>query len=149
MLLNAVPPKQIEDPVPAVSLLLKRLSVSEEMLTKLMDVYGLPPLLTANGDPTIDFLIQVARKRGRLGKGGVPNINSAATTVITDWRDGRIQGWMDAPKLSIASGVSTDKNNSGIISDQKEIVTEWAQEFKLEGLWGDSTEEAEGSEMQG
>jgi len=148
VLLNAVPPKQIEDPVPAVSLLLKRLSASEEMLTKLMDVYGLPPLLTTNGDPTTDFLIQVARKRGRLGKGGVPNINSAATTVITDWRDGRIQGWMDAPKLSIASSFSTDKNDGGIVGDQKEIVTGWAQEFKLEGLWGDSTEDVELNEMQ-
>jgi nuclear GTP-binding protein len=148
VLLNAVPPKQIEDPVPAVSLLLKRLSASEEMLTKLMDVYGLPPLMTTNGDPITDFLIQVARKRGRLGKGGVPNINSAATTVITDWRDGRIQGWMDAPTLVIASGVSTDSIGGGIVGDQKEIVTEWAKEFKLEGLWGDNTEGAEDNEMQ-
>lgn len=140
VLLNAIPPKQIEDPIPAVTLLLKRLSASRDMLGKLMDVYGLPPLLTANGDPTTDFLVQVARKRGRLGKGGVPNLNSAATTVITDWRDGRIQGWMDAPTLAIAPDAST---NSGVlqggpmVGDQKEIVTEWAAEFKLEGLWGD------------
>merc|ERR1712000_688369 len=62
VLLNAVPPKQIEDPVPAVTLLLKRLSGSEGMLTKLMDVYGLPPLIRTNGDPTTttDFLVQVA-----------------------------------------------------------------------------------------
>jgi ribosome biogenesis GTPase A len=36
---------------------------------------------------TTDFLVQVARKRGRLGKRGVPNIESAAMTVINDWRD--------------------------------------------------------------
>lgn len=89
VLLNAVPPKMIEDPVPAVTLLLKRLSAREGMMSKLLDVYGLPPLMTSNGDPTTDFLVQVARKRGRLGKGGVPNIASAATTVITDWRDGK------------------------------------------------------------
>lgn len=142
VLLNAVPPKQIEDPVPAVTLLLKRLSASEDMLSKLMDVYGLPPLVTTNGDATTDFLIQVARKRGRLGKGGVPNINSAATTVITDWRDGRIQGWMDAPVLALAPAVSADKPQDGpVVGDQKEIVTEWAKEFKLEGLWGDSSDE--------
>jgi nuclear GTP-binding protein len=136
VLLNAVPPKQIEDPVPAVTLLLKRLSANKEMAQKLMEVYGLPPLLTApNGDPTTDFLIQVARKRGRLGKGGVPNLLSAATTVITDWRDGRIQGWMDAPTLAIApSGPAQD--GITVIGDQKEIVTEWSAEFKLEGLWG-------------
>ena len=138
VLLNAVPPKQIEDPVPAVTLLLKRLSAAQGMLGKLMEVYGLPPLITTNGDPTTDFLVQVARKRGRLGKGGIPNIASAATTVITDWRDGRIQGWMDAPTLALAPNVPAGmKQDPNAIGDQKEIVTEWAAEFKLEGLWGD------------
>ncbi|KAH6678069.1 P-loop containing nucleoside triphosphate hydrolase protein [Halenospora varia] len=150
VLLNAVPPKQIEDPVPAVTLLLKRLSASQDMLNKLLDVYGLPPLLTSNGDATTDFLVQVARKRGRLGKGGIPNISSAATTVITDWRDGRIQGWMDAPILAIAPaatvGVDAGKPPVG---DQKEIVTEWAAEFKLEGLWGSGEAAEVDEEMQG
>lgn len=150
VLLNAVPPKQIEDPVPAVTLLLKRLSASQEMLGKLMDVYGLPPLMSSNGDATTDFLVQVARKRGRLGKGGVPNISSAATTVITDWRDGRIQGWMDAPVLAVAPSVSEHQPKDGItpVGDQKEIVTEWAKEFKLEGLWGDGKEDFVEESMQ-
>lgn len=148
VLLNAVPPKQIEDPVPAVTLLLKRLSHAQGMLGKLMDVYGLPPLLTSNGDPTTDFLVQVARKRGRLGKGGVPNINSAATTVITDWRDGRIQGWMDAPILAIAPEAGSAQQQDAPVGDQKEIVTEWAAEFKLEGLWGDGNEAVAEDSMQ-
>jgi nuclear GTP-binding protein len=149
VLLNAVPPKQIEDPVPAVTLLLKRLSSSEDTLKKLMDVYGLPPLMATNGDPTTDFLVQVARKRGRLGKGGVPNLNSAATTVITDWRDGRIQGWMDAPILAIAPTVIDGAAQDGpVVGDQKEIVTEWAAEFKLEGLWGDGKDEVVEETMQ-
>ena len=150
VLLNAIPPKQIEDPVPAVALLLKRLSASKEMLDKLMDVYGLPPLMTTNGDPTTDFLVQVARKRGRLGKGGVPNLTSAAMTVITDWRDGRIQGWMDAPVLAIAPNATQQKSQDGTapVGDQKEIVMEWSKEFKLEGLWGDGKEEAVEESMQ-
>ena len=150
VLLNAVPPKQIEDPVPAVTLLLKRLSASQEMLGKLLDVYSLPPLMTSNGDATTDFLVQVARKRGRLGKGGVPNISSAATTVITDWRDGRIQGWMDAPVLAIAPSITEQqpKDRVAPVGDQKEIVTEWAKEFKLEGLWGDGKEDAVEESMQ-
>jgi len=147
VLLNAVPPKQIEDPVPAVNLLLKRLSRSEDMLKKLMDVYGLPPLMTTNGDPTTDFLVQVARKRGRLGKGGVPNISSAATTVITDWRDGRIQGWMDAPVLAVAPAANALQTQDGpVVGDQKEIVTEWAAEFKLDGLWGDGKDDVPAEE---
>ncbi|RQM05105.1 hypothetical protein DH86_00003532 [Scytalidium sp. 3C] len=145
VLLNAIPPKQIEDPTPAVTLLLKRLSRSEEMMNKLLAVYDLPPLMTTNGDPTTDFLVQVARKRGRLAKGGIPNISSAAMTVIADWRDGRIQGWMDAPVLPVApstsNGAAKGQNGSAPAGDQKEIVTEWAAEFKIEGLWGDGKDD--------
>jgi len=145
VLLNAVPPKQISDPIPAVSLLLSRLSSSPALFSKMLDVYGVPPLCpSSNGDLTNDFLIQVARKRGRLGKGGVANINSAATTVITDWRDGRIQGWLEAPVLQVATSVSATDGASGTIPtatgvDTKQVVSEWAKEFKLEGLWGDGS----------
>ncbi|KAI0454799.1 P-loop containing nucleoside triphosphate hydrolase protein [Xylaria acuta] len=139
ILLNAIPPKQIDDPLPAVSLLLKKLSASPELLQKLMDVYDLPPLMTTDGDATTDFLVQVARKRGRLGRGGVPNLPAAAMTVVTDWRDGRIQGWTEPPKLlvSLDTKGSTATKDGPQTADQKEIVTEWAKEFKLDGLWGD------------
>lgn len=82
---------------------------------------------SADGDITTDFLIQVARRRGRLGKGGVPNLESAAMAVLSDWRDGRIQGWVEAPSEESGQG-------------DKEIVKEWAEEFKLEGLWGNDQE---------
>ena len=141
VLLNAVPPKQIEDPIPAVQHLLKRLSASESLLSKMLDVYGIPPLFpsSSDGDKTTDFLIQVARKRGRLGKGGVPNVSSAAMTVVNDWRDGRIQGWVDAPVLPAV--LSTETAVEGGDVDTKQVVTEWAKEFKIEGLWGDDGNE--------
>lgn len=147
ILINAVPPKQILDPIPAVTLLLKRLSTSKTLFDKMLSVYNIPPLInTSPKDLTNDFLVQVARKRGRLGKGGIPNINSAALCVITDWRDGRIQGWVEPPVNTPAvATIGTQQQTQGIRSedagavvvDQKEIVTEWAKEFKLEGLWGD------------
>ena len=128
-LLSALPLKQITDPVPAISLLLKRPLV----LPSLLKTYDLPPLLSAfDGDPTTDFLVQVARKRGRLGKGGLPNLNSAAMSVLSDWRDGRVQGWVDVPPAS--------DNDS---ESQKQVVGEWAKEFKLQGLWGSGEEEME------
>ena len=145
ILLNAVPPKQIDDPVPAVSLLLRRLSATPELMQKLTDVYDIPALLPDHGDTTTDFLVQVARKRGRLSRGGIPNIHAAAMTVVTDWRDGRIQGWVEPPVLAVDSDKATSKSvikNAGeeeVVADQKEIVTEWAAEFKLEGLWGDGS----------
>lgn len=147
ILLNAVPPREIEDPVPAVTLLLKRLSNSEELFGKLMEVYDLVAINGVGNEKTTDFLVQVARKRGRLGKGGVPNLHSAAQTVINDWRDGRIQGWSDPSKYKPAEPVASNKTApaqkvAGLVGDQKEIVKEWAAEFKLEGLWGDEPEAA-------
>ncbi|KAF2153071.1 nucleolar GTP-binding protein-like protein 2 [Myriangium duriaei CBS 260.36] len=135
ILLNAVPPKDIADPVPAVSLLLRRLAATESGMQRLLDVYGIPPLMTQNGDATTDFLVQVARKRGRLGKGGVPNMYAAAMTVVADWWAGRVQGWLEAPS-AVNSGVAA-KGGEGLTGDQKEIVSAWSKEFKLEGLWGD------------
>ncbi|PFH58044.1 hypothetical protein XA68_14230 [Ophiocordyceps unilateralis] len=144
VLLNAVPPKQIDDPIPAVSLLIRRLSRSAELMQKLTDVYDIPALLPGrhDGDVTTDFLVQVARKRGRLGRGGVPNLNAAAMTVVTDWRDGRIQGWVEPPNLAAAAAADDDDVSpvdaaDAVAPDHKEIVTEWAAEFKIEGLWGD------------
>jgi nuclear GTP-binding protein len=142
ILLNAVPPKEIGDPVPAVTLLLKRLSSSEDLYAKLLAVYDLPALHTIGSDKTTDFLVQVARKRGRLGRGGVPNLHSAAQTVIIDWRDGRIQGWTSPPKYVPAAPDATKTapaTKGGLVGDQKDIVQEWAAEFKLDGLWGDDT----------
>lgn len=147
ILLNAVPPKQIDDPIPAVSLLLRRLSASPELIQKLTDVYDIPALLPSrtDGDTTTDFLVQVARKRGRIGRGGIPNLHAAAMTVVTDWRDGRIQGWVEPPALPVGDAPAKPaKKNVGeeqVMADQKEIVTEWAAEFKLEGLWGDGSNE--------
>lgn len=148
ILLNAVPPKQIDDPVPAVSLLLRRLSATPELMQKLTSVYDIPAILSTNGDPTTDFLVQVARKRGRLSRGGIPNIHAAAMTVVTDWRDGRIQGWVEPPVLAVDSAKPATKSSiknteDEVMADQKEIVTEWAAEFKLEGLWGDGNNESE------
>ena len=133
-LLSALPPSAINDPISAVTLLLHRLSHSEATLTPLLEQYNLP-LSTlvpcgAAGDITTDFLVQIARKRGRLGKGGVPNLSSAAMGVLMDWRDGRVRGWVEAPK-------DEDRSES---QDQKEIVKGWSEEFKLEGLWGADTE---------
>ncbi|KAJ5091845.1 hypothetical protein NUU61_006715 [Penicillium alfredii] len=146
VLLNAIPPKQIEDPIPAVNLLIKRLSTSENLIAKMLELYGITAIFPSGGDKTTDFLIQVARKRGRLGKGGVPNVESAAMTVINDWRDGRIQGWANAPVLPVVASTdaaATTTEGAGV--DTTQVVTEWAKEFKIEGLWGNG--EGEDEEM--
>ena len=134
-LLSALPPSAISDPVPAITLLLHRLSRSEATLAPLFEQYGILGSTLAsngNGDVTTDFLVQVARRRGRLGKGGVPNLQSAAMGVLTDWRDGRIRGWVQAPR----------EEEKALVAG-KEIVSHWADEFTLEGLWGDEKVDVE------
>lgn len=97
-----------------------------------MEYYGLnaSSLLPQNGDVTSDFLVQVARKRGRLSKGGIPNLEAAAMGVLADWRDGRIRGWTEPPP-------AVEESAGGAAADTKTIVQEWSKEFKLDGLWGD------------
>lgn len=141
VLMNAIPPKQITDPIAAVTLLLKRFSASPALMEKLLAVYDIIALANINiQQQTKDFLIEVARKRGRLGKGGVPNLESAAMAVIMDWRDGRIQGWIDPP-VSMGTEVEATGIKSDIklasTDDQKELADGWLEEFKIEGLYGD------------
>lgn len=147
ILLNALPPKQIDDPIPAVSLLLKRLCKNPELRDRLIATYDIPKLMTETvKDMVTDFLVHIARKKGRLLKGGIPDMSAAATAVITDWRDGRLAGWT-LPKVSTATlleqatpyGTSAselvlDKSEAGR-PEEKIVVTEWAKEFSLEGLW--------------
>lgn len=158
-LLNALPPKFIIDPYPAVLKLVKRLSKSEEMTESFKKLYELPPIPAADADSfTKQFLIHIARKRGRLGKGGVPNLASAGISVLNDWRDGKILGWVlpNASKESAAEHAATSGEanqptlGTGAVAapakvEQTTIVQEWSKEFDLDGLFAslDNAIEAE------
>lgn len=128
-LLLALPPKQITDPQGAVKMLIKKFSKDDDMARGLREYYEVPPLALATIDDFVKlFLIHVARNRGRLGKYGVPNLDSAAILVLNDWRDGRVQGWTPAPALESVAAAEKP------LAAQTEIVTEWAKEFDLDGL---------------
>lgn len=163
VLLNALPPKQIDDPVPAVSLLLKRLLADPELKSYLQVTYGLPPLLDVSFNSLVtDFLVQVARKKGRLGKGGIPDLKGAAHAVIVDWRDGRITGWTSPKQTTteiLDEKAQQEKAKEALVikpsaagpAEEKTVVTEWAAEFSLDGLWdgnfGGDEEETNDVEM--
>ena len=140
-LLNALPSHSITDPISAVNLLLSRAintSFSSTVLSQsLAESYAIPggALASAGKETTTQFLIAVARARGRLGKGGVPNLQASAMTVLGDWWAGRLRGgWVEAPEAAAATGTGAWLTDS---SDEKKVVTKWAEEFKLDGLWGD------------
>ena len=167
-LLSCLPPKSITDPIPAITLLLSRLQAADPSLSTLLSTYNIPALSSSSPSPsssssattttlaspkdlTTPFLVEVARKRGRLGKGGVPNLNAAAMCVLSDWRDGRLQGgWIMPPPIiqgGMASGEgmdvdgdhTVDNDGRGIArevkQEERKIVQEWGEEFRIEGLW--------------
>ncbi|QLG73747.1 hypothetical protein HG535_0F02580 [Zygotorulaspora mrakii] len=142
-LLSALPPKYIIDPYPSILMLVKRLSKSEEMTNSFKKLYDLPAIPANDADTfTKHFLIHVARKRGRLSKGGIPNLASAGISVLNDWRDGKILGWVlpKASKVLSDSQPSGSAIGNGVSSAPKKvedtsIVTEWSKEFDLDGLF--------------
>ncbi|CCF60666.1 hypothetical protein KAFR_0L00590 [Kazachstania africana CBS 2517] len=143
-LLNALPPKYIVDPYPSVLMLIKRLSKSDEMTDSFKKFYELPPIPSNDADTfTKHFLIHVARKRGRLGKGGVPNLASAGISVLNDWRDGKFLGWVlpNASKYATneISGTPIEKGNAAASPktvEETTIVSSWSKEFDLDSLFG-------------
>lgn len=146
-LLSAITPKSISDPIGAVEHLLKRLSKDATMADSVKQYYEIPALPSLDlKEFTKHFLIHVARSRGRLSRGGIPNMESAALAVLNDWRDGRITGWV-LPNSSRAESLESaaDGPKSALRGEkepakveQTTVVTEWAKEFDLDGLLSDN-----------
>ncbi|KAF1820950.1 uncharacterized protein K489DRAFT_381994 [Dissoconium aciculare CBS 342.82] len=132
---KALPKEALADPVKAVTTLIDRLQKTQDGVQQLLDYYQIPPLVTAGSDVTSRFLVDVARKRGRLGRGGVPNLHAAAYTVLGDLNDERlrlpaldeIKSTTTSTKTTIAAGSKSDV----------QIVTKMAEPFRIEGLFGD------------
>ncbi|KAJ3165740.1 Guanine nucleotide-binding protein-like 3 [Geranomyces variabilis] len=123
LLRNCVKVELLEDPVSPVEVIVGRCKKEQ-----LMRLYNLPMF----GD-TRDFLVQVARQRGKLRKGGIPDVESAARAVLQDWNSGRIPFYTVPPQAGIPV-------NSHVSSS---IVASWAQEFELPEIV-----ETEGKELQ-
>ncbi|PVU85843.1 hypothetical protein BB560_006892 [Smittium megazygosporum] len=76
-----------------------------------------------------EFLVQLARIRGRFKRGGIPDLNSAARIILTDWNSGKIPYYTMVPE-SPSSTQSQIKQKEEI-----EIVSSWGQEFDLNQLY--------------
>lgn len=144
-LLSAIPEKQIDDPMFAVNILLNKFSKNNEMANEFKEFYKLPALASISlQDFSNKVLIHIARTQGRLGKHGIPNLHSAASIVLRDWRDGKFHGWT-LPNSSKATTSNSDvkiPNGAGSNPppakvEQTTIVKEWAQEFDLNTLFAD------------
>ncbi|CEH15196.1 GTPase [Ceraceosorus bombacis] len=164
---NTIKVELIEDPVTPVATILSRVPAQQ-----LIDLYGIQGGFDfvqsstssddAQGDPT-DFLMRVALLRGKVGKGGVPDIEGAARIVLQDWNVGRIK-WSVAPPVrglehqTRASGSSLDtrrregesaaatnaQHDDGQEVKGASVVENFAPAFDLKALLGEADEEALG-----
>lgn len=125
---KALPKQAVADPIKAVSVLVTRLEKTQHGMQQLLDHYQIPPLVTAGSDTTSRFLVDVARKRGRMGRGGVPNLHSAALTVLSDLNDER----MKLPALDTQLS-----STESIAKGEVQIVAKMAEPFRIEGLFND------------
>ena len=109
---NCVDAESVEDPIPAVEALLQRCQHQSLLMT--YNIPAFPP-----GDVMM-FLAMVARTRGRVLKGGVPDKVSAARSVLRDWNSGKIPYFTVPPKTSQPE-----------VSNDAKIVASFGKEFDL------------------
>ena len=68
-------------------------------------------------DPT-DFLEQLARRMGKLSKGGQEDTNTTARMVLTDWLRGRLPYYVGPPKFMDEDNKNSNDNNSRSSEDR-------------------------------
>eukprot|EP01091_Cochliopodium_minus_P014972 TRINITY_DN5208_c0_g2_i1.p1 TRINITY_DN5208_c0_g2~~TRINITY_DN5208_c0_g2_i1.p1 ORF type:complete len:507 (-),score=146.54 TRINITY_DN5208_c0_g2_i1:476-1996(-) len=106
VLRNSVKIEQLDDPIFPVDAILKRCHK-----VQLLELYKIP-----NYDTTQEFLSYIAKKRGKLTKGGIPNYKASAVSVLKDWNSGKIRYYTMPPEEKTEHISAT-------------VVTEWAKEF--------------------
>lgn len=109
---NCVDAESIEDPIPAVEALLQRCNHQSLLMT-----YNIPAFPPRD---VMMFLAMVAKSKGRVLKGGVPDKVSAARTVLKDWNSGKIPYFTVPPETA----------QPEVVNDAK-IVSSFGEEFDL------------------
>ena len=78
----------------------------------LMQLYAIPKFKTAD---CMGFLALVAKNTGKLKKGGIPNTDAAARTVIHDWNTGKIKYYCRPPEA--VSGGGAGEGDSKVLTE--------------------------------
>jgi len=89
MLRNCVDADSITDPIAGVKAILARASMESLIMT-----YGIPAFPPGNEQM---FLGMVCKKMGKVLKGGIPDKQSAARTILRDWNSGKVPFYVPPP----------------------------------------------------
>ncbi|XP_046840446.1 guanine nucleotide-binding protein-like 3 homolog isoform X2 [Xenia sp. Carnegie-2017] len=120
ILRNCVKIESLHDLISPVETILKRCEKKQ-----VMEKYRIPDY-----EDTNQFLCELAKKMGKLKKGGVPDVNAAAKAVLGDWNSGKIVFYTHPPdQHHLPAHVSA------------EIVQRWGTEFDLISLEKEESDE--------
>lgn len=90
----------------------------------LMQLYAIPKFPQKDAH---SFLASVAKSIGKLKKGGIPNIDAAARTVLHDWNQGKIKFYCKPPAVADRNpqhdGLSSLKNETQLISTMNGVTS--------------------------
>lgn len=117
---NCIRVEQMEDPVEAFNFIYSQVPV--QTLSKALDITNEECFDSPNA-----FLKVIAQRRGKLGKGGIPDVVSAARAVLLDWNAGKIPFFREPP-------VNVEPASASFA-----IVSSWAPEFNLDQVYNSSS----------
>jgi nuclear GTP-binding protein len=126
ILRNGIDADSIKDPIPAVQALLQRCTMESLMMT-----YNVPAFQTGP-EGVMTFLAMVARTKGRVLKGSIPDKVMAARLVIKDWNKGKIPYYSVPPNDKAAMMETTTGGGAGSKAvGGATIVSEFSEEFDI------------------
>lgn len=118
MLRNCIDADSVEDPIPAIQALIRRCSPESLMMT-----YSIPAF--PKNDAMV-FLAMIAKRNGKVMKGGIPDKVMAARAVLRDWNSGKIPYYTRPPTDDGSSG-----GNAKIDSGDVKIVSGFGEKFDV------------------
>jgi nuclear GTP-binding protein len=126
VLRNVVKLESVEDPVAPAEAILRRCNkdqVCPACLVCVSHAQVMQRYLVPRFESTMEFLQHLARRQGRLKKGGVPDNEAAARILLQDWLDGRLSYYTMPPaEHHMPSHLSST------------VVGELAKEFDIDAL---------------
>lgn len=109
---NCIKIENLDDPALPISEILIRCPQKQ-----LMKLYRIP-----NYENVDEFLVHIATVRGKLKRGGTPDILAAAKIILQDWNDGKIPYYTTPPKRNTQ------------IEGSASILEDWGTDFDVSAL---------------
>ncbi|GAA5902904.1 hypothetical protein JCM8208_006507 [Rhodotorula glutinis] len=133
-----IKPESVNDAKGPVAAILERCSP-----THLQMLYNIPHF---PANDTTAFLLAVARAKGRLRKGGVPDLDGTARSILRDWVAGRIAYYTAPPTAAqteqLKLAAAPEASNVGTVAEDDvggaSLHAAFAPAFDLGALFGEA-----------